>query len=62
MAKRDHEQLAVTVDTEVDGGIQLRDVCGQPRRLQRGERARPCVGLVTHIAASTALYEICITR
>jgi len=61
MSKRDHEQLAVTVEAEVDGGFQLRDGSRQTRRLHRGERARPCVGFVTLIAASTALYGICIT-
>ena len=62
MAKREHELLAVTVEAEVDGGFQLRDGSGQTRRLHRGERARPCVGLGTLIAASTALCEICIAR
>ena len=62
MAERDHEKLAVTVEAEVDGGVQLRDGSGQTRRLHRRERARPCVDLGTLIAAGTALYEIRITR
>ena len=62
MAQREHELLAVTVEAEVDGGFQIRDGSGQTRRLQRGERARPCVGLGTLIAARTALYEIRIAR
>ena len=57
MAKRDHEQLVVTVEAEVDGGFQLPDGSGETRRLHRGERARPCVDVGTLIAASTALYE-----
>jgi hypothetical protein len=57
MAKRDHEQLVVTVEAEVDCGFQLLDGSGQARRFHRRERARPCVDLRTLIAASTALYE-----
>lgn len=62
MSERDHEQLAVAVEGEVHGGVQLFDSLCQAGRLHGGERARPCVDLRTLVAASSALYETYIMR
>jgi hypothetical protein len=62
MSKWDHEQLAVTVEWKVHGGVQLLDGLCQAGRLHCGERARPCVDLRALVAASTALCQTYITR
>jgi hypothetical protein len=62
MAERDHEQLAVAVEREVYGGVQLLDSSCQGSGLHCGERARPCIDLGTLVAASAALCQTSINR